>query len=197
MSPQNQEAMLWGLVKAAVRPKVSLLSFQEFWKKRAEEIKAQPSLFDQASGAGQGSEPDLNSQHPAIAPKQPQGAFETPQTVQSSHPDKTAPLKAEFEVTAPSSVLPDQDPGVRDRYEKWRVRKIQLALDALDIMERGRRRHAARGFLLTQHPDALRFSQMIDEGRFEDLAAETEKQLLSGIEKEINLPDLEAWKVYQ
>ena len=68
---------------------------------------------------------------------------------------------------------------------------------ALDKAERSQRRTAARTFLLSDHPESRRFHQMMDEGLFEDLAAEGETQLIVQIEKDINLPDLQTWKNFQ
>ena len=52
-------------------------------------------------------------------------------------------------------------------------------IDALDIAELGRRRSAARNYLLTAHPDRLRFHQMLDDGRYDEFTRESEEQLLA------------------
>ena len=55
----------------------------------------------------------------------------------------------------------------------------QAAIDALDPVELGRRRSAARNYLLTAHPDRLRFHQMLDDGRYDEFTRESEEQLLA------------------
>ena len=55
----------------------------------------------------------------------------------------------------------------------------QPAIDAMDIVELGRRRSAARNYLLTAHPDRLRFHQMLDDGRYDEFTRESEEQLLA------------------
>ena len=46
MSAENQQMLLWGIVKAHVKPRVPLLSFEEFLTRRVQQTQAQPSLFD-------------------------------------------------------------------------------------------------------------------------------------------------------
>lgn len=197
MTPQNQEALLWGLLKAAVRPRVQLISFQEFSKKRAEETNAQPSLFEHAPSPEQGTTLTLSSEQPLLVPKTRLETPEPPKLAPLGHPEKIAPLKADSDLTAQPTNSAEPEVGLHDRYEQWSQRKIQTFLDSLGMLERGRRRTAARGFLLTQHPEADRFNRMLDEENFEELSTETENYLFISIEKEMTLPDFEAWKAYQ
>ena len=180
------------------------MNFQEFSKKRAQETNSQPSLFELAASPGQGTAPTLSSGEPLLVQNLPLEASVAPKPESTPTPDKIAALQADFELTAhpvTPAVIPaagsEQDGVHRPRYEQWRRKKASSFLDSLGMLERGRRRKAARRFLLTSHPESDRFSQMIDDEKFDDLAAATEEHLFISIEKEMNLPDFESWKSYQ
>ena len=108
MNQSAQHSLLWGAVKAEIRPRVPLQSFEEFSKNQS----AQMSLF-LTPGV---SSPDVRSepkhQQAPIAPQLAQGEPKAPRKGQGSHPTKTAPLQAKFEATEvpigtqPKAVLP-------------------------------------------------------------------------------------------
>ena len=53
----------------------------------------------------------------------------------------------------------------------------QALLGFEDTAETGNDRNEARNYLLTGHPDQLRFHKMLDEGRYEEFNRESEKLL--------------------
>ena len=77
---------------------------------------------------GQGSAPEPSAPVPLVAPKQPLRAPRAPKLGQSSHPEKTAPLKADFETTTPAITTPpggEPETALRDRYRIAQFRRIK------------------------------------------------------------------------
>ena len=85
--------------------------------------------------------------------------------------------------TAPQKPVKQAKEAKRPSKVKEKARTAQAApqtvTDELDPVELGRRRSAARNYLLTAHPDRLRFHQMLDDGRYDEFTRESEEQLLA------------------
>ena len=121
MTADNQRNLIWNAVKAEVRPRVGLPSFEEF-----------------AASAGQ---------------------------VGASGAEK--PAKA------------SSAPGVSRRGVKAKPKQQQdlFGLVVEESAEISKERNEARNYLLTGHPDKLRFHKMLNEGRYEEFNRESEKLL--------------------
>ena len=121
MTADNQRNLIWNAVKAEVKPRVELPSFEEF----VATVKA-------TKRAGKGT------------------------------------------------LAPDGNRGMAKAAAK-RVAKPKPQQQALlgfeDTAETGNDRNEARNYLLTGHPDQLRFHKMLDEGRYEEFNRESEKLL--------------------
>lgn len=143
MTRENQNSLVWNAVKVEIKPRVPLISFEEFISRLE-----QGTLL-----------PEVAVIEPGKPVKASKGSPRTATVVK----DGQAALWAEAEVF---------------ESEEIRRRKALAGLDELDGVELGRRRSAARNYLLTAHPDRLQFHQLLDEGRFDDFTRECEEQLL-------------------
>ena len=225
MNQGAQHAMLWGAVKAEIRPRVPILSFEEFSKNQS----AQMSLFATSGAPSHNMGSESKQEQAPIAPKLAQGEPKPPRRGQGSHPAKIAPLKANFEATEVSArteakaVLPveqrtaaavtpitagertpeptDGQLGIEEsvltaRYQAFRQKEARRSLDQLGMMERGRRLKALRVHLLNEHPDKDVFQHLIAEGEYEKFHELSEQHLIEVTLEGLNLPTFEDWKRY-
>jgi hypothetical protein len=88
---------------------------------------------------------------------------------------------------------PDEN-ALRQRYQDYCRKQAEAALDALDMMERGRRRRAARMYLLHEHPDKERFAHMIAEENFDEFHSHSQRWLIEQTCSELSLPAFEIWR---
>jgi hypothetical protein len=145
MTAENQKNLVWNAVKVEIKPRVPLISFEEFVLRLE-----QGTLLPETAAT--------------VAPQKP---------VKASKGAARKSAGSKGEQTALWGA--PEDLGS----EEVRRRKAQSDLDALDAVELGRRRSAARNYLLTAHPDRLRFHQLLDEGRYDEFTRESEEQLLT------------------
>ncbi len=130
MTADNQRNLIWNAVKAEVKPRVELPSFEEF-----------------------------------VATRQ-----------------RMAPVKAPKRAGR-GTLAPDGNRGMAKAAAKAKPKPQQQALLGFEeSAETGKERNEARNYLLTGHPDQLRFHKMLDEGRYEEFNRESEK-LLAAREK--------------
>ena len=129
MTADNQRNLIWNAVKAEVKPRVELPSFEEFVATR---VRMKP--VKDARRAGKGT----------LAPDGNRGM-----------------AKAAAKAAAEGKLKPQQ----------------QELLVFEESVETGKERNEARNYLLTGHPDQLRFHKMLDEGRYEEFNRESEKLL--------------------
>ncbi len=214
MPPSTQQTMLWGAVKAEVRPRVRLQSFQEFCQARSSD---QMSLFS-ASATLAAPAPVSESQIPvpATAPELPQGELKPPRRGQGSQAQKTKPLEGKFEAregapkppvaspapqaetkaeSATQAPAPD-DRLLLERYNNFRAKEARRALDQVGMLERGRRLKDLRSKMLSDHPQAEEFRQMMADEEYEKFHKIVENHLIEVTLKALNLPSFEDWKRY-
>ncbi len=214
MPPSTQQTMLWGAVKAEIRPRVRLQSFQEFCQARSSD---QMSLFS-ASATLAVPAPVSESQIPvpATAPELPQGEPKAPRKGQGSQAKKTKPLEGKFEARegapnppvaspAPQAELKSEsatqapapdDRVLLERYNNFRAKEARRALDQVGMLERGRRLKDLRSRMLSDHPQAEEFRQMMADEEYEKFHELSERHLIEVTLKALNLPSFEDWKRY-
>jgi hypothetical protein len=97
----------------------------------------------------------------------------------------------------PQSAPVDQAEALRSQYEDFCRQQAQAAIDALDMMERGRRMRAARMYLLNEHPQKDYYHQLVTDEKYEEFHRHSVDQLIAATVASLNLPNLEAWKATQ
>lgn len=136
MTADNQRNLIWNAVKAEVKPRVELPSFEEFVAMREQMTPVKGSRR-----AGKG----------AVAPD-----------------GNRRVGKAAVKATAKRKASPKQQ---------------QELFGFAESAETSKERNEARNYLLTGHPDQLRFHKMLDEGRYEEFNRESEKVLAARAKK--------------
>lgn len=212
MAPEAVKSMLLGAVKAEIKARVKLLSFEEFAQQRAN----QPSLFEVSPQPGQGTVMEVTPEPPAVAaietPKRPRKAAITHQVDISAPPEAKTPHGANLNVTEAAEhrtalTTPPAEQGsepsfgveevvLQERYLEFQRKEAQRALDRLEILERGRRMKAGRTYLLNEHPEKEHHKQLIAEGDYEQFHKISEDHLLKVTLEELRLPSFEDWKRY-
>lgn len=186
MPAEAIQSMVWGAVKAEVKPRVKFVSFQEF----ARERENQPSLFAVGESVAEAGS----------APRSAGAAKEgVPLPAAGKAAQRAAvglPGGAVAAQAAGAGGLGADDATLLARYEEFRRREARRALERLDGAERGRRMKRVRTYLLTEHTARERHQQLITEGEYEEFHRISEENLLEAILEELRLPNFEDWKRY-
>lgn len=212
MPAETVKSMVWGAVKAEIKPRVKFLSLAEFVARKAD----QPGLFDTPpeveQGNGVAKAPTPASTMPAETPKQPLQSVITPQAESITVPPKKTPYRANLGVTEAAAQIdngtpPPGEPGseaslgasevvLLERYREFQRKEARRALDRLEILERGRRMKTGRAYLLGEHPEREHYQHLIAEGEYEEFHRISEDHLLQVTAEGLKLPDFEDWKRY-
>lgn len=210
MPQETIKSMVWGAVKAEIRPRVKFLSLEEFAAQR----ESQPNLFTAPEAIEQGREAspalEAKTKEAPEAKKLAASATETPKDVATPPPAEKTPYRSNLSVTAdaaqkePASERePNESDGLGanevtllERYEEFQRKEARRALDRLEILERGRRMKAARTYLLNEHPEKDHYQQLIAEERYEEFHKFSEEHLFKVTLEDLRLPNYEDWKRY-
>lgn len=220
LMPQDTiKSMLWGAVKAEIRPRVKFSSFEEFLRQNAGQL----SLFE----TGQGSEAAtvetvLPSTMGAKTKKTALAATIAPGAELGAPPPAWTPYRADLSVsgagrqtaaggqspaalktTAQAAAEPEQgsealgdEVTLQERYREFCRAEARRALDQLEMLERGRRMKAGRAYLLNEHPEREHYKHLIAEGEYDEFHRISEEHLIRVTLADLKLPNFEDWKRY-